>query len=73
MTNTIYTIGHSNHSLDKFVELLKRHGITVVVDVRSAPYSRFHAQFNKEELKHALRERGLGYVFLGRELGGQEQ
>ena len=71
MTNTIYTIGHSNHSLDKFVELLKQHGITVVADVRSAPYSRFHAQFNKEELKHALRERGLGYVFLGRELGAR--
>ncbi len=38
---TIFTIGHSNHSIEQFVALLQQHGITALADVRSAPYSRF--------------------------------
>lgn len=67
----IFTIGHSNHSLDTFVDLLKRHGITAVADVRSQPFSGRHPHFNREALAPALRERGIAYVFLGEELGGR--
>lgn len=44
---TIYTIGHSTHPIEKFVRLLEDRGITLVVDVRSTPYSRHCPQFNR--------------------------
>jgi uncharacterized protein (DUF488 family) len=68
---TVLTIGHSNHSLEEFVALLRGHGVTACADVRSAPYSRRLPQFNREALEEGLRERGIEYVFLGRELGGR--
>jgi uncharacterized protein (DUF488 family) len=53
------------------VSLLKQHTVTAVADVRSAPFSRFNPQFNKHVLGRDLRLRGIGYVFLGRELGAR--
>lgn len=70
-TGTVFTVGHSNHSLEEFVALLQQHGVSAVADVRSAPYSRFHPQFNREPLKAALENAGIRYVFLGRELGAR--
>ena len=67
----VYTIGHSTHAIDYFIELLTRHGITEVVDVRSSPYSRMNPQYNREPLQHALNETGIGYVYLGEELGAR--
>jgi uncharacterized protein (DUF488 family) len=67
----IFTIGHSNHSIEKFVELLRLHGVTAVADVRSAPYSRFNPQYNRDALDAALKRQGIAYVFLGRELGAR--
>lgn len=67
----LYTIGHSNHSLETFLSLLERHGIEAVADVRSYPRSRYNPQFNRESLAEALAERGVRYVFLGAELGGR--
>ena len=57
--------------MDAFVELLQRHGVTAVADVRAAPYSRFNPQFNRESLAGSLVARGIAYVFLGSELGGR--
>ena len=68
---TILTVGHSNHSLETFLGLLKRHRVTALADVRSAPYSRFNPHFNRESLASALKARGVRYVYLGRELGGR--
>ena len=69
--NTILTIGHSNHSLETFIGLLVQHRVTVLADVRSAPYSRFNPHFNREPLATALKARKIRYVYLGRELGGR--
>ena len=69
----VLTIGHSTHSLKEFVALLRRYGVTAVADVRSAPYSRFNPQFNKEILKRTLQMHGIKYVFLGRELGARSE
>ena len=69
--DTIYTIGHSNHEIEDFLVLLKRYQINAVADVRSVPYSRWHPQFNREDLKKALKAQGIDYVFLGRELGAR--
>ena len=71
MATTIYTIGHSNHSIQCFVSHLRRHGITALCDVRSVPHSRFNPQFNRDVLKHALSKVGIKYVFLGKELGAR--
>ncbi len=68
---TIYTIGHSSHAADLFLELLAKHGIQVLVDVRSAPYSRYAPQFDYELLPRSLQQNGIKYLFLGRELGGR--
>ena len=52
----IYTIGHSKHPIERFIALLKEHGIEAVADVRSMPYSRFNPQFNRKALQQALAE-----------------
>ena len=68
---TVHTIGHSNHSLVALAGLLAQQGINAVADVRSAPYSRFNPQFNKDVLSRALGDHGISYAYLGRELGGR--
>ena len=67
----VLTIGHSTHSLEAFLRLLVEHNIGVVADVRSAPYSRYNPQFNKDALSASLKEHGIKYVYLGKELGGR--
>ena len=67
----VLTVGHSNHSLEVFVNLLAQHQVTVLADVRSAPYSRFNPHFNRESLASALMASGIEYVYFGRELGGR--
>lgn len=67
----VFTVGHSNHPLEGFLALLLRHGVTALADVRSVPHSRRHPHFNRAALAAALGTRGIGYVFLGRELGGR--
>jgi uncharacterized protein (DUF488 family) len=67
----LHTVGHSNHSIEQFLALLQRPGIEVVADVRSRPYSRFVPHFGKERLARLLEHAGIGYLLLGRELGGK--
>ena len=67
----LYTIGHSDHTTAAFVDLLRRHGITLVVDVRSQPYSRWAPQFNRETLARDLDDAGIAYQFMGDALGGR--
>ncbi len=67
----IFTVGHSIHSIQDFMKLLKSRGITAIADVRSAPYSRFQPQFNREVLTKSLRDSGIEYVFLGDLIGGR--
>jgi uncharacterized protein (DUF488 family) len=69
--NPILTIGHSNHTLAKFLALLQGVEVRAVADVRSAPVSRFSPHFNKVALSASLAEQGISYVFLGKELGGR--
>ena len=66
-----WTIGHSTHPPEVFVRLLQQHGVEVVVDVRTSPFSRFNPQFNRENLLRGLREEGIQYLFLGEQLGGK--
>jgi uncharacterized protein (DUF488 family) len=68
-TTIVFTIGHSSHDWPTFQHLLDRAEIGVVIDVRSNPISRL-AHFNRAELKERLNAAGVGYVFMGLELGG---
>jgi uncharacterized protein (DUF488 family) len=67
----VFTLGHSNHPQEHLLGLLARHEVGAVADVRSVPWSRRNPQFSRPRLAAALAERGVGYVFLGRELGAR--
>jgi uncharacterized protein (DUF488 family) len=69
--DTVFTIGHSTHAPEHFIDLLHQHEITALCDVRSKPYSRMNPQFNREELEETLRAYGIAYRFLGKELGAR--
>ena len=67
----IYSIGHSDHTIEAFLDLLRQQMVAVIVDVRSQPYSRWAAQFNRENLARDLEAAGIRYVFMGDSLGGR--
>lgn len=69
----IYTIGYGSRELGEFMALLEEHGVDYLVDVRSAPYSRFKPEFSKAALDGALGRRGIRYVFMGDLLGGRPE
>jgi uncharacterized protein (DUF488 family) len=66
----IKTIGHSNHPIERFIDLLKAGDVKLLVDVRSMPYSRRFPQFGRERLSKTLNEAGIAYVWEGEALGG---
>lgn len=65
---TVFTVGHSNHTIEHFLGLLTVHNISAIADVRSSPYSEYSPQFNREAMQEKLRDANIEYVFLGREL-----
>ena len=67
----VFTIGHSTHSWERFVALLRSANVTAVADVRTSPYSRHYPHFNRDDMRAELRSDGISYVFLGKELGGR--
>jgi uncharacterized protein (DUF488 family) len=67
----VFTIGHSTHSYEHFLSLLRAYGITAVADVRTTPFSRHFPHFNEATLRSDLKLDGISYVFLGKELGGR--
>lgn len=69
MNNTIYTIGHSTHPIDEFINILQAYEIGLVVDVRTIPRSRHNPQFNEDELKETLGKKNIAYIRLEK-LGG---
>lgn len=67
----IYTIGYGSRAIDEFIATLQRYAIAYVVDVRSAPYSRYKPEYSKDALAAALTAAGIRYLFLGDALGGR--
>jgi len=68
---SLRTIGHSNHSLEKFLGLLATHDIATLIDVRSWPSSRRLPHFNRAVLQESLATAGINYLWFGKELGGK--
>ena len=73
IVNQVFTIGHSNHTTTRFIELLKAHTVDVVADVRSSPRTRVNPDFSNPEIERVLERSGIRYVFLGEELGARSQ
>ncbi len=69
----LFTIGHSNHSADRFQRLLSDHGIEVLVDVRSWPHSRYVEWVDRSRIGEIAKAAGARYLFLGKELGGRPE
>jgi uncharacterized protein (DUF488 family) len=70
-TPIVYTVGHSSQPIEPFIDQLQAHGIEVLADVRSMPYSRRYPHFSREALQKSLIVAGVRYLFLGRELGAR--
>ncbi|MGA2571183.1 MAG: DUF488 domain-containing protein [Terracidiphilus sp.] len=69
--SSFFTVGHSNHAIDIWLGLLRKHEVEVVVDTRSSPYSKYVPQFDRELMQRSLDQAGIRYLFLGAELGGR--
>jgi len=67
----VFSVGHSNHAMEKFLSLLELFDIDVLVDVRSHPHSKHAPQFASADLKRELSNCGIKYLYLGKELGGR--
>jgi uncharacterized protein (DUF488 family) len=67
----LFTIGYGARTLDEFIVALKANGIEYLIDVRTAPYSKFKQEFSKEFLQHHVERAGIRYLFMGDTLGGQ--
>jgi len=73
MTGELYTVGYASFSMDDFIHILQRYDITTLVDVRSAPYSKFKPEFSKDHLQKTLTENMISYYFLGNLLGARRE
>ena len=71
MEKTLLSIGHSQHQVDYFINLLKSHDVNYILDVRSTPYSQFAASYNRESIRPVLQSNGIEYAFMGNYFGAR--
>ncbi len=67
----IYTIGHSNYTVEKLIDMLKYYNINCVVDIRGTPYSKYNVQFDKETIRYTLSKAGFIYIYMAKELAAK--
>ena len=67
----IYTIGHSNYTIEKLIDMLKHYNIDCVVDIRGTPYSKYNVQFDKETIRYTLSKAGFIYIYMAKELAAK--
>ena len=69
----ILTIGHSNYSMERFLQMLRYFNINCVVDIRGTPYSKYNVQFDKEALKYTLNKEGFVYIYMAKEFAAKRE
>src|SRR5258708_6481148 len=69
----LFTIGHSNHEIGVFLDLLRHNAVEAIVDTRSNPRSKYVPQYDAAALERALEAAGIGYIYMGRALGGRPE
>ncbi len=67
----IYTIGHSNYTVERLIDMLKHYNINCVVDIRGTPYSKYNIQFDKETIRYTLSKAGFIYIYMAKELAAK--
>ncbi|WP_297713969.1 DUF488 domain-containing protein [Clostridium sp.] len=67
----IYTIGHSNYTVEKLIDMLRHYNINCVVDIRGTPYSKYNVQFDKETIRYTLSKAGFIYIYMAKELAAK--
>lgn len=67
----IYTIGHSNYTMERLIDMLEYYNINCVVDIRGTPYSKYNIQFDKETIRYTLTNAGFVYIYMGKELAAK--
>lgn len=67
----IYTIGHSNYTMERLIDMLEYYNINCVVDIRGTPYSKYNIQFDKEAIRYTLTNTGFVYIYMGKELAAK--
>ena len=70
---SLWTVGHSNTSVQHLAEILRSQGVEVVADVRTYPRSQYVPHFDASPLQDFLKTSGIGYVFMGTQLGGRPE
>jgi len=71
MTATIHTIGHGRAGFSLIAQVLERHGVATIIDVRSQPFSRHAPEFTRGPLEELAAAAGFGYRWMGDALGGR--
>lgn len=69
----IFTIGHSNYTIDKLIDMLKYYNINCVVDIRGTPYSKYNIQFDKETIQYTLTKSGFVYIYMAKEFAAKRE
>ena len=67
----IYTVGHSNYTVERLIDMLKHYNINCVVDIRGTPYSKYNIQFDKETIRYTLSKAGFIYIYMAKELAAK--
>lgn len=67
----IYTIGHSNYTMERLIDMLEYYNINCVVDIRGTPYSKYNIQFDKEAIRYTLTNAGFVYIYMEKELAAK--
>lgn len=73
MSRILYTIGHSQHDVAYFIDMLRKYDINYVLDVRSTPYSQFAEKYNRENIRAVLKKAGIEYSFMGNYFGARPE
>lgn len=73
MSRILYTIGHSQHDVEYFIDMLRKYDINYVLDVRSTPYSQFAENYNRENIRAILKKAGIEYSFMGSYFGARPE
>ena len=73
LLRTLFTIGHSNRSIHRLLEILQQENIDTLVDVRSHPHSKKHPQYEQPALREILENTDINYHWAGRHLGGKRK
>lgn len=69
----VFTIGHSNYSIERLIDMLRYYNINCVVDIRGIPYSKYNIQFDKETIKYTLTKEGFIYIYMAQEFAANRE